>query len=73
MWLRVGGGVRFEAIMAVKMYNMAYYTVTQFRNYFIEENGFSADITGSFYQQTGLKSEEETSEVLRLEHSSVWC
>ena len=27
----------------------------------------------SFYQQTGLKFEEETSEVLRLEHGSVWC
>ena len=27
----------------------------------------------SFYQQIGLKFEEETSEVLRLEHSSVWC
>ena len=26
-----------------------------------------------FYQQIGLKFEEETSEVLRLEHSSVWC
>ena len=27
----------------------------------------------SFYQQIGLKFEEETSEVLRLEHGSVWC
>ena len=27
----------------------------------------------SFYQQIGLKFEEETSEVLRLEHDSVWC
>ena len=27
----------------------------------------------SFYQKIGLKFEEETSEVLRLEHSSVWC
>ena len=27
----------------------------------------------SFYQQIGLKFEEETSEVLRLEYSSVWC
>ena len=27
----------------------------------------------SFYQQIGLQFEEETSEVLRLEHSSVWC
>ena len=27
----------------------------------------------SFYQQIGLKFEEETSEVLRLEHSSLWC
>ena len=26
-----------------------------------------------FYQQIGLKFEEETSEVLRLEHGSVWC
>ena len=26
-----------------------------------------------FYQQIGLQFEEETSEVLRLEHSSVWC
>ena len=26
-----------------------------------------------FTQQIGLKFEEETSEVLRLEHSSVWC
>ena len=26
-----------------------------------------------FYQKIGLKFEEETSEVLRLEHSSVWC
>jgi len=26
----------------------------------------------SFYQQIGLKFEEETSEVLRLEHGSVW-
>ena len=25
------------------------------------------------YQQIGLKFEEETSEVLRLERSSVWC
>ena len=27
----------------------------------------------TFYQQIGLKFEEETSEVLRLEHGSVWC
>ena len=27
----------------------------------------------SFYQQIGLKFEEETSEMLRLEHGSVWC
>ena len=27
----------------------------------------------SFYQKIGLQFEEETSEVLRLEHSSVWC
>ena len=27
----------------------------------------------SFYQQIGLKFEEETSEVLCLEHGSVWC
>ena len=26
----------------------------------------------NFYQQIGLQFEEETSEVLRLEHSSVW-
>ena len=26
-----------------------------------------------FYQQIGLKFEEETSEMLRLEHGSVWC
>ena len=26
-----------------------------------------------FYQQIGLKFEEETSEILRLEHGSVWC
>ena len=26
-----------------------------------------------FYQQIGLKFEEETSETLRLEHGSVWC
>ena len=25
------------------------------------------------HQQIGLKIEEETSEVLRLEHGSVWC
>ena len=27
----------------------------------------------SFYQQIGLKFGEETSVVLHLEHSSVWC
>jgi hypothetical protein len=27
---------------------------------------------GSFHQQTGLKSKEETSKVLHLEHSFVW-
>ena len=27
----------------------------------------------SFYEQIGLKFEEETSEILRLEHGSVWC
>jgi len=26
-----------------------------------------------FYQQIGRKFEEETNEMLRLEHSSVWC
>ena len=26
-----------------------------------------------FYQQIGLKFEEETSEMLRLEHGSLWC
>ena len=26
-----------------------------------------------FYQQIGLKFEEETSEMLRLEHDSLWC
>jgi hypothetical protein len=27
----------------------------------------------SFHQQTSLKFEEETSKVLHLEHSFVWC
>ena len=27
----------------------------------------------SFYQQIRLKFEEETSEMLRLEHGSLWC
>jgi hypothetical protein len=27
----------------------------------------------SFYQQIGLKFEEETSEMLHLEHGFVWC
>jgi hypothetical protein len=27
----------------------------------------------SFYQPTGLKFEEETSEMLHLEHGFVWC
>jgi hypothetical protein len=27
----------------------------------------------SFHQQTGLKCKEETSKVLNLEHSFVWC
>ena len=27
----------------------------------------------TFYQQIGLKFEEETSEMLRLEHGCVWC
>jgi hypothetical protein len=27
----------------------------------------------SFYQQIGLKFEEETSEMLHLEHGSAWC
>ena len=27
----------------------------------------------SFYQKIGLKFEEETSEMLRLKHGSVWC
>jgi hypothetical protein len=27
----------------------------------------------SFHQKTGLKFKEETSKVLRLEHSFVWC
>ena len=26
-----------------------------------------------FYQQIGLQFEEEHSEMLRLEHGSVWC
>jgi glutamine amidotransferase PdxT len=26
-----------------------------------------------FYQQIGLKFEEETSEMLHLEHGFVWC
>jgi hypothetical protein len=26
-----------------------------------------------FHQQTGLKFKEETSKVLHLEHSFVWC
>jgi len=28
---------------------------------------------GSFYQQIGLKFEEETSQMLHLEHGFVWC
>jgi len=28
---------------------------------------------GIFYQQIGLKFEEETSEMPRLEHGCVWC
>jgi len=27
----------------------------------------------SFYQQMGLKFEEETSKMLHLEHGFVWC
>jgi hypothetical protein len=27
----------------------------------------------SFHQQTGLKFKEETSELLHLEHSFLWC
>jgi len=27
----------------------------------------------SFYQQTGLKFEEETNKMLHLEHGFVWC
>jgi len=27
----------------------------------------------SFYQQIGLKFEEETSKMLHLEHGFVWC
>ena len=27
----------------------------------------------SFYQKTGLKFKEETSEVLHLEHTIIWC
>ena len=27
----------------------------------------------NFFQQIGLKFEEETSEMLRLEHGCVWC
>jgi len=27
----------------------------------------------SFYEHIGLGIEEETSEVLRLEHSFIWC
>ena len=27
----------------------------------------------SFYRQIGLKFQEETSEMLRLEHGCVWC
>jgi hypothetical protein len=27
----------------------------------------------SFHQQTGLKFKEETSKVLHLEHSFLWC
>ena len=27
----------------------------------------------TFHQQTGLKVKEETSKVLHLEHSFVWC
>ena len=26
-----------------------------------------------FYQQTGLKFEEETSKMLHLEHGFIWC
>jgi len=29
--------------------------------------------TRIFFQQIGLKFEEETSEMLRFEHGSVWC
>jgi hypothetical protein len=27
----------------------------------------------NFHQQTGIKFKEETSKVLRLEHTFVWC
>ena len=27
----------------------------------------------SFYEQTGLKFEDETSKMLHLEHGFVWC
>jgi hypothetical protein len=30
-------------------------------------------IEDSFHQQTGLEFKEETSKVLHLEHSFVWC
>ena len=42
-------------------------------NIFIILHGHTMKEEESFYQQIGLKFEEETSEVLRLEHSSVWC
>jgi hypothetical protein len=34
---------------------------------------FMIDCESAFYQQIGLKFEEETSEMLHLERGFVWC
>jgi hypothetical protein len=40
------------------------------------QNWLSGKVAGNeefFYQQIGFKFEEETSEMLHLEHGFVWC
>ena len=42
-------------------------------NFTVTDQFLYISVPTSFYQQIGLKFEEETSEMLRLEHGSVWC
>jgi hypothetical protein len=54
------------------------YNRTDLKEYIVTVNGNTGKSSiqqeeKSFHQQTGLKFTEETSKVLHLEHSFVWC